>query len=46
MKFGMKKTNENKLETEATGFEKVQSFKYLGSVVNQKNEIEEELTEG
>jgi hypothetical protein len=39
MKCGRRNTNENILETETTEFEKVQSFKYLGSVVNQKNEI-------
>jgi hypothetical protein len=35
-----RKTNENKLEIEAMHFEKIQSFKYLGSVVKQHNETE------
>jgi hypothetical protein len=39
-KCGRKKANENKLDTEAMEFEEVQSFYYLGSVVNQNNEIE------
>jgi acetyl-CoA carboxylase alpha subunit len=40
MNCGRRKANENKLEIETMEFEKVQSFKYLDSVVNQKNEIE------
>jgi hypothetical protein len=41
MKCGRRKTNENKLEIETLESEKFQSFKYLGSVVNQNNETEE-----
>jgi hypothetical protein len=41
MKCGCRETNSNKLEIEAMEFEKVQSFKYLISVVNQNNGIEE-----
>jgi hypothetical protein len=41
MKCGRRKTNENKLEIETMEFEKVQSFKYLGSVVNHNNVAEE-----
>jgi hypothetical protein len=37
----MRKTNENKLKIETMEFEKFQTFKYLGSVVNQTNKIEE-----
>jgi hypothetical protein len=33
------------LETDTTSFETVQSFKYLGSAVNQNNTIEEEIKE-
>jgi hypothetical protein len=39
MKCGRRKTNGNKLEIKTMEFEKVQSFKYLDSVVNQHNEI-------
>jgi hypothetical protein len=42
MECGMRKTIENKMEMETVEFGKVQSFKYLGLVVNQNNEIEEE----
>jgi hypothetical protein len=34
-----------KLERDTMSFESGQSFKYLGSVVNQKNTIEEEIKE-
>jgi hypothetical protein len=39
MECGRRKTNENKFEIETMEFEKVHSFRYLGSVLNQKNEI-------
>jgi hypothetical protein len=35
----------NKLETGDMSFESIQSFKYLGSTVNQNNTIEEEIKE-
>jgi hypothetical protein len=41
MKCCRRKTKENKLKMETMEFEKFQSFNYLGSVVNQNNEIEE-----
>jgi hypothetical protein len=41
LKCDRRKTNENKLEIETMEFKKVQSFKYLGSVDNQINKIEE-----
>jgi hypothetical protein len=34
---------ENKTEIETMSFESVQSFKYLGSTVNQNNTIEEDI---
>jgi hypothetical protein len=40
MKCGRRKTNGNKLQIETMEFKNIQSFKYLGSVVNQNNEIE------
>jgi hypothetical protein len=40
MECGSRKATENKLEMETMEFGKVQSFKYLGSVVNQNNEVE------
>ena len=40
-----KQHEENKLETVNMSFESVQSFKYLGSTVNQNNTIEEEIKE-
>jgi hypothetical protein len=33
------------LEIDTISFESVQSFRYLGSVVNQNNTIEEEIKE-
>jgi hypothetical protein len=48
MKYMMctrKQHRENKLEIDNTSFESVQSFKYLGSTVNQNNTIEEEIKE-
>jgi hypothetical protein len=36
---------ENKLEIDNMSFESIQSFKYLGSIVNQNNTIEEEIKE-
>jgi hypothetical protein len=41
IKRGRRKTNGNKLETGTMEFKKVQSFKYIGSVISQNNEIEE-----
>ena len=38
-----KQHRENKLEIDNMSFESVQSFKYLGSNVNQNNTIEEEI---
>jgi hypothetical protein len=43
MKCTRKQVRENKLEIDTMSFESVQSFKYLGSYVNQKNTIEEEI---
>jgi len=40
-----KQHKENKLEIDNMSFESVQSFKYLGSTVNQNNTIEEEIKE-
>ena len=40
-----KQHKENKLEIVNMSFESVQSFKYLGSSVNQNNTIEEEIKE-
>ena len=40
-----KQHKENKLEIVNMSFESVQSFKYLGSTVNQNNTIEEEIKE-
>jgi len=40
-----KRYRENKLEIDNMSFESVQSFKYLGSAVNQNNTIEEEIKE-
>ena len=40
-----KRYRENKLEIDNMSFESVQSFKYLGSTVNQNNKIEEEIKE-
>ena len=40
-----KTTQRNKLEIDNMSFESVQSFKYLGSTVNQNNTIEEEIKE-
>jgi hypothetical protein len=38
-----KQHRENKLEIGNMSFESIQSFKYLGSTVNQNNTIEEEM---
>jgi hypothetical protein len=40
-----KQVRKNKLEIDTMSFESVQSFKYLGSYVNQNNTIEEEIKE-
>ena len=40
-----KQHRENKLEIDNMSFESVQSLKYLGSIVNQNNTIEEEIKE-
>jgi hypothetical protein len=45
MKCTRKQVRGNKLEIGTMGFESVQSFKYLGSAVNQKNAIEKEIKE-
>jgi hypothetical protein len=38
-------SNNTLLEIDTVSFESVQSFKYLGSTVNQNNTIEEEIKE-
>jgi hypothetical protein len=40
-----KQYGENKLEIDKTTFEAVQSYKYLGSIVNWNDAIEEEIKE-
>jgi hypothetical protein len=40
-----KQYRENKLEIDKTSFEAVQSYKYLGSIVNRNSAIEEEIKE-
>ena len=45
MKCMRKQLRGNKLEIDTMSFESVQSFKYLGSVVNQNNIIEGEIKE-
>jgi hypothetical protein len=45
MKHTRKQVRGNKLEIRTMSFESVQSFKYLGSYVNQNNKIEEEIKE-
>ena len=45
MKCTRKQLTGNKLEIDTTSFESVQSFKYLGSVINQNNTVEEEIKE-
>jgi hypothetical protein len=45
MKFTRKQVRGNKMEIDTMSFESVHSFKYLGSVVNQNNKIEEEAKE-
>ena len=45
MKCRRRQYRENKIEIETMSFESVQSFKYLGSTVNQNNTIEEEFKE-
>jgi hypothetical protein len=40
-----KQQRENKLEIDNMSFESIQTFKYLGSTVNQNNTIEEEIKE-
>jgi hypothetical protein len=45
MKCTRKQVRGNKLEIDTMSFESVQSFKYLESVVNQNNTIEEEIKE-
>jgi hypothetical protein len=45
MKYTRKQVRGNKLETDTMSFESVQSFKYLGSYVNQNTTIEEEIKE-
>jgi hypothetical protein len=44
-KYTRKRVGGNKLEIDTTSFESVRSFKYLESVVNQNNTIEEEIKE-
>ena len=41
MMYTRKQHRENKVEIESMSFESVQSWKYLGSAVNQNNTIEE-----
>jgi hypothetical protein len=38
-----KQYRENKLEIDNMSFEAVQSYKYLGSIVNRNNAIKEEI---
>jgi hypothetical protein len=45
MKCTRKQLKENKLETDTTSFESIQSIKYLGSTVNQSYTIAEEIKE-
>ena len=45
MKCMRKQLRGNKLEIDTVSFESAQSFKYLVSVVNQNNTIEEEIKE-
>jgi hypothetical protein len=45
MKCTRKQVRKHKLEIDTISFESVQSFKYLGSVINQDNTIEEEIKE-
>jgi hypothetical protein len=45
MKCTRKQVRGNKLEIDTMSFESVQSFNYLGSVVNQNNIIEDEIKE-
>ena len=41
MMYTRKQHRENKVEIQSMSFESVQSWKYLGSAVNQNNTIEE-----
>jgi hypothetical protein len=43
MRCTRKQVGGNKFEINTISFESVQSFKYLGSIVNQSNTIEEEI---
>jgi hypothetical protein len=45
MKCTRKHVRRDKLEIDTMSFESVQSFKYLGSVVNQNSTIEEDIKE-
>jgi hypothetical protein len=45
MQCTRKQVRGNKLEIDSMSFESVQSFKYLGSYINQNNAIEEEIKE-
>jgi len=45
MKCTRRQYRENKIEIKVMSFESVQSFKDLGSTVNQNNTIEEEIKE-
>jgi hypothetical protein len=45
MKCTRKQVRGNKLETDTMSFESVLTLKYLGSVVNQSNTIEEKIKE-
>jgi hypothetical protein len=45
MKCAGKQVRGNKQEIDIMSFESVQSFKHLGSTVNQSNTIEEEIKE-
>jgi ubiquitin len=45
LKCTRKQTQDGKLSVESMQFEQVESFKYLGSVVNKNNTIKEEIKE-
>jgi hypothetical protein len=45
MKCARKQVTGNKLDIDTMSFESVQSFRYIGSIVNQGNTIEEEIKE-
>jgi hypothetical protein len=46
LKFTRKQTQDGKLNVKSIQFEQVDSFKYVGSIVNKNNIIEEEMKEG